>query len=69
MISAVFAPSRDEWQRRCTEIVAIDALYFENFMEQFHPDNIDRELNKVIFPSVQFNSIQLIFSFLCTPDP
>lgn len=40
---------RDEWQRRCTEIVAIDALYFKNFLEQFHPDNINRELNKVIF--------------------
>lgn len=37
---------RDEWQRRCTEIVAIDALQFRSFMEQFKPAKIDRELNK-----------------------
>lgn len=37
---------RDEWQRRCTEIVAIDALRFRNFLEQFLPEKIIRELNK-----------------------
>lgn len=37
---------RDGWQRRCTEIVAIDALHFRSFMEQFKPEKIDRELNK-----------------------
>uniref|UniRef100_A0A672J498 poly(ADP-ribose) glycohydrolase n=1 Tax=Salarias fasciatus TaxID=181472 RepID=A0A672J498_SALFA len=37
---------RDAWQRRCTEIVAIDALQFRNFLEQFHPLRLDRELNK-----------------------
>lgn len=37
---------RDDWQRRCTEIVAIDALKFRNFQEQFLPDKIERELNK-----------------------
>ncbi|XP_062234524.1 poly(ADP-ribose) glycohydrolase [Platichthys flesus] len=37
---------RDDWQRRCTEIVAIDALHFRNFREQFRPEKIDRELNK-----------------------
>ncbi|XP_076830512.1 poly(ADP-ribose) glycohydrolase isoform X2 [Brachyhypopomus gauderio] len=37
---------RDEWQRRCTEIVALDALKYRHFMEQFHPDKIRRELNK-----------------------
>lgn len=37
---------RDGWQRRCTEIVAIDALQFRSFMEQFKPDKINRELNK-----------------------
>ncbi|KAM6897284.1 poly(ADP-ribose) glycohydrolase [Xenentodon cancila] len=36
----------DGWQRRCTEIVAIDALQFRSFLEQFHPDKINRELNK-----------------------
>lgn len=36
----------DEWQRRCTEIVAIDALQFKSFLEQFRPDKINRELNK-----------------------
>lgn len=43
----VFYISRDEWQRRCTEIVAIDALKFTHFLEQFLPEKIDRELNKV----------------------
>uniref|UniRef100_A0A3Q3WZK9 poly(ADP-ribose) glycohydrolase n=1 Tax=Mola mola TaxID=94237 RepID=A0A3Q3WZK9_MOLML len=37
---------RDEWQRRYTEIVAIDALQFRTFLEQFRPDKINRELNK-----------------------
>ncbi|XP_036430125.1 poly(ADP-ribose) glycohydrolase isoform X2 [Colossoma macropomum] len=37
---------RDEWQRRCTEVVALDALKYRHFMEQFHPDKITRELNK-----------------------
>ncbi|KAM9716529.1 poly(ADP-ribose) glycohydrolase isoform 2-T2 [Menidia menidia] len=36
----------DDWQRRCTEIVAIDALQFRNFLEQFQPERIRRELNK-----------------------
>ncbi|KTF90793.1 hypothetical protein cypCar_00025262, partial [Cyprinus carpio] len=38
---------RDEWQRRCTEIVAIDALHYSQFLEQFRPENMSRELNKV----------------------
>ncbi|TMS04767.1 Myoferlin [Larimichthys crocea] len=37
---------RDDWQRRCTEIVAIDALKFRHFLEQFLPEKIVRELNK-----------------------
>uniref|UniRef100_A0A8C9XCZ3 poly(ADP-ribose) glycohydrolase n=1 Tax=Sander lucioperca TaxID=283035 RepID=A0A8C9XCZ3_SANLU len=36
----------DGWQRRCTEIVAIDALQFKNFLEQFRPERLNRELNK-----------------------
>lgn len=40
------ATPRDDWQRRCTEIVAIDALQFKTFLEQFKPEKIDRELNK-----------------------
>lgn len=40
---------RDEWQRRYTEIVAIDALQFRNFLEQFRPEKVNRELNKVFF--------------------
>uniref|UniRef100_A0AAX7UZ41 poly(ADP-ribose) glycohydrolase n=1 Tax=Astatotilapia calliptera TaxID=8154 RepID=A0AAX7UZ41_ASTCA len=36
----------DGWQRRCTTIVAIDALQFRNFLEQFQPDRLNRELNK-----------------------
>ncbi|KAF7710427.1 poly(ADP-ribose) glycohydrolase isoform X1 [Silurus meridionalis] len=37
---------RDEWQRRCTEIVAVDALKYRNYMEQFYPEKFTRELNK-----------------------
>ncbi|KAM3834721.1 poly(ADP-ribose) glycohydrolase isoform 2-T2 [Vipera latastei] len=37
---------RDEWQRRCTEIVAIDAFHFRCFLDQFTPEKIRRELNK-----------------------
>ncbi|KAM4624075.1 poly(ADP-ribose) glycohydrolase isoform 2-T2 [Polymixia lowei] len=37
---------RDDWQRKCTEIVAIDAMQFRSFLEQFYPTRINRELNK-----------------------
>ncbi|XP_072138926.1 poly(ADP-ribose) glycohydrolase isoform X2 [Mobula birostris] len=37
---------RDAWQRHHTEIVAIDALPFRHYQEQFSPDNIKREINK-----------------------
>ncbi|KAG5267057.1 hypothetical protein AALO_G00239390 [Alosa alosa] len=37
---------RDDWQRRCTEIVALDALKYRHFLEQFQPDKMIRELNK-----------------------
>ncbi|XP_030630735.1 poly(ADP-ribose) glycohydrolase [Chanos chanos] len=37
---------RDRWQRRCTEIVAIDALQVRSFTQQFHPQKMTRELNK-----------------------
>ncbi|XP_028279721.1 poly(ADP-ribose) glycohydrolase isoform X2 [Parambassis ranga] len=37
---------RDDWQRRCTEIVAIDALKYRHFLEQFFPEKMTRELNK-----------------------
>uniref|UniRef100_UPI0037E7BB1D poly(ADP-ribose) glycohydrolase-like n=1 Tax=Semicossyphus pulcher TaxID=241346 RepID=UPI0037E7BB1D len=40
------ATQSDGWQRRCTEIVAIDALHFKSFLEQFQPQRINRELNK-----------------------
>ena len=53
---------RDDWQRRCTEIVAIDALRFRNFGEQFRPEKIDRELNKVSFSfSIWFPGFILFF--------
>ncbi|XP_029305779.1 poly(ADP-ribose) glycohydrolase [Cottoperca gobio] len=38
--------ARDDWQRRCTEIVAIDALKYRHFLEQFFPEKMTRELNK-----------------------
>ncbi|KAF7655915.1 hypothetical protein LDENG_00048490 [Lucifuga dentata] len=37
---------RDDWQRRCTEIVAVDALRYRHFLEQFQPEKMTRELNK-----------------------
>ncbi|XP_030235262.1 poly(ADP-ribose) glycohydrolase [Gadus morhua] len=37
---------RDDWQRRCTEIVALDAIKYRNFLEQFQPEKMSRELNK-----------------------
>lgn len=37
---------RDDWQRRCTEIVAIDAVKYRHFLEQFVPEKMTRELNK-----------------------
>ncbi|XP_041032188.1 poly(ADP-ribose) glycohydrolase isoform X2 [Carcharodon carcharias] len=37
---------RDAWQRRNTEIVAIDALPFRRYLEQFSPCNLKREINK-----------------------
>ncbi|KAK1333853.1 hypothetical protein QTO34_006241 [Cnephaeus nilssonii] len=36
---------RDDWQRRSTEIVAIDALHFRRYLDQFVPEKIrQREL-------------------------
>ncbi|XP_059802687.1 poly(ADP-ribose) glycohydrolase isoform X1 [Hypanus sabinus] len=37
---------RDAWQRHHTEIVAIDALPFRHYQDQFSPHNIKREINK-----------------------
>ncbi|XP_049270838.1 poly(ADP-ribose) glycohydrolase isoform X1 [Rhipicephalus sanguineus] len=37
---------RDPWERRCTEVVAMDALCFAKPQEQYRPSNIRRELNK-----------------------
>lgn len=45
-LSFSFPHYRDEWKRRCTEIVAIDAFHFRRFLDQFSPEKIKRELNK-----------------------
>ncbi|KAH9361598.1 hypothetical protein HPB48_001475 [Haemaphysalis longicornis] len=37
---------KDSWHRRCTEVVAMDALCFVKPYEQYRPPNIRRELNK-----------------------
>ncbi|XP_050997723.1 poly(ADP-ribose) glycohydrolase isoform X2 [Acomys russatus] len=37
---------KDDWQRRCTEIVAVDALHFRRYLDQFVPEKVRRELNK-----------------------
>ncbi|XP_026131871.1 poly(ADP-ribose) glycohydrolase-like isoform X1 [Carassius auratus] len=55
---------RDEWQRRCTEIVAIDALHYTRFLEQFQPENMSRELNKAfcgfVRPGVQTENLSAV---------
>ncbi|MGH0182737.1 UNVERIFIED_CONTAM: hypothetical protein FKN15_010344 [Acipenser sinensis] len=38
---------RDRWMRRCTKIVAIDAIKFRNEQQQFEMRNVNRELNKL----------------------
>lgn len=40
--------------------MAIDALQFKNFFEQFRPEKINRELNKVIL----YFSFNLYFLFM-----
>uniref|UniRef100_A0A3Q4B744 poly(ADP-ribose) glycohydrolase n=1 Tax=Mola mola TaxID=94237 RepID=A0A3Q4B744_MOLML len=57
---------RDEWQRRCTEIVAIDALKFTHFLEQFLPEKIDRELNKAYCGFFRSNSKSMHLSAVAT---
>uniref|UniRef100_A0A1E1XC09 poly(ADP-ribose) glycohydrolase n=1 Tax=Amblyomma aureolatum TaxID=187763 RepID=A0A1E1XC09_9ACAR len=37
---------RDSWARKCTEVVAMDALCFARPCQQYRPVNIRRELNK-----------------------
>ncbi|XP_078055642.1 poly(ADP-ribose) glycohydrolase isoform X2 [Mustelus asterias] len=37
---------RDVWQRRNTEIVAIDAMPFRRYLDQFSPCHLKREINK-----------------------
>ncbi|XP_023261540.1 poly(ADP-ribose) glycohydrolase-like [Seriola lalandi dorsalis] len=58
---------RDDWQRRCTEIVAIDALKYRHFLEQFLPEKMSRELNKccvLSLPVFPFSFLLLSFSAL-----
>ncbi|XP_041089490.1 poly(ADP-ribose) glycohydrolase [Polyodon spathula] len=37
---------RDGWLRRCTTIIAIDAIKFKSEQQQFEMRNVERELNK-----------------------
>nr|XP_032814975.1 poly(ADP-ribose) glycohydrolase isoform X1 [Petromyzon marinus] len=37
---------RDSWMRRQTEIVAIDAIHFYGYVEQFEQQKLEREVNK-----------------------
>ena len=46
MFTCLCSP-RDSWGRRLTEVVAIDALRYHHYSEQFRPGFIKRELNKV----------------------
>ena len=48
IIILFFFLSRDPWGRRCTEVVAIDALVIRSYKTQFGSRNVMRELNKVI---------------------
>ena len=38
---------RDDWGRRMCEVVAMDALVFHSYREQFKTHRVDRELGKV----------------------
>ncbi|XP_066304725.1 poly(ADP-ribose) glycohydrolase-like [Branchiostoma lanceolatum] len=38
--------TRDTWGRRCTEVVAIDALKYRTYTEQCNPGMVKRELDK-----------------------
>lgn len=44
-----FAIFRDQWARRKTQILAIDAMNFRHSMDQYKRRHINRELNKVKF--------------------
>uniref|UniRef100_UPI0037E88877 poly(ADP-ribose) glycohydrolase n=1 Tax=Semicossyphus pulcher TaxID=241346 RepID=UPI0037E88877 len=57
---------RDDWQRRCTEIVAIDALKFRHFFEQFLPEKMTRELNKAYCGFYRHNSNRKHLSAVAT---
>ncbi|XP_074647894.1 poly(ADP-ribose) glycohydrolase-like [Tubulanus polymorphus] len=37
---------RDSWKRRCTDVLAIDALVVRQFSQQFRPSYVNRELTK-----------------------
>ncbi|KAJ0067124.1 hypothetical protein NL108_012829, partial [Boleophthalmus pectinirostris] len=57
---------RDDWQRRCTEIVAIDAYKFRHFLEQFLPEKITRELNKAYCGFFRHNANRQHLSAIAT---
>ncbi|KAM6956280.1 poly(ADP-ribose) glycohydrolase [Aplochiton taeniatus] len=57
---------RDNWQRRCTEIVAVDALKYRSFLEQFHHDKMLRELNKAYCGFYRPNSKSIHLSAIAT---
>lgn len=57
---------RDDWQRRCTEIVAIDACKYRQFLEQFLPEKITRELNKAYCGFFRHNANRQHLSAIAT---
>ncbi|XP_041645505.1 poly(ADP-ribose) glycohydrolase [Cheilinus undulatus] len=57
---------RDDWQRRCTEIVAIDALKYRHFLEQFLPEKMTRELNKAYCGFFRHNANRKHLSAIAT---
>uniref|UniRef100_A0A665VVG3 poly(ADP-ribose) glycohydrolase n=1 Tax=Echeneis naucrates TaxID=173247 RepID=A0A665VVG3_ECHNA len=57
---------RDDWQRRCTEIVAIDALKYRHFLEQFLPEKMTRELNKAYCGFFRSNANNIHLSAVAT---
>ncbi|ELV11880.1 Nuclear receptor coactivator 4, partial [Tupaia chinensis] len=54
---------RDDWQRRCTEIVAIDALHFRRYLDQFVPEKMRRELNKAV--TYALSVLSLMYFDIC----
>ena len=63
---------RDGWGRRCTQLVAIDALVFDDQSNQFETSKVSRELNKVCRPEAPIRDAVIfiiVISVFCLAVP